>query len=266
MRANVSLRKLYAHFERNCPKSNWKIYIDSFFFQCKVNNLTQNTHQVYAERLFYFARYLSEMGIDVDEVTKRVIQEYVVLLQEKVSDVTVNGRIRVFRCFWNHLCEEELWDKPNPCHKMKLIREESRIKPVVTPEQYVEVLKKIDKGGQPYIFHPLRVAERVAGDREKTVAFLHDVVEDSEEHTLESLAEDGFPEDITDAIDALTKRDSEPYEDYLARVKLNAMATVVKISDLEDNLDTSRLPGPPDKVDIARSDKYKYALKYLNDS
>ena len=145
MSANVSLSKLYAHFQENCPRSNWKIYVDSFFFQCKVNNLTENTHQVYAERLFYFARYLTERGIDVDEVTKRVIQEYVVHLQGKVSDATVNGRIRVFRCFWNHRCEEKLWDKPNPCHKMKLIREEFRIKPVVTPEQYVEAVKKIDK-------------------------------------------------------------------------------------------------------------------------
>lgn len=110
-----------------------------------MNNLTEKTHQVYAERLFYFARYLSEKGIDVDNVIKRTIQEYVVYLQERVSDATVNGRIRVFRCFWNQLCEEELWDKPNPCHKMKLIREESRIKPIVSPEQYVEVLKKIDK-------------------------------------------------------------------------------------------------------------------------
>lgn len=145
MSTNISLRKLYLHFQENCPRSNWKIYVDSFFFQRKVNNLTEKTLQVYAERLFYFARYLSGREIDIDNVTKRTIQEYVVHLQEKVSDATVNGRIRVFRCFWNHLCEEELWDKPNPCHKMKLILEESRIKPVVSPEQYVEVLKKIDK-------------------------------------------------------------------------------------------------------------------------
>ena len=81
MRANVSLCKLYLHFQENCPRSNWKIYVDSFFFQCKVNNLTEKTLQVYAERLFYFARYLSEKGIDVDNVTKRTIQEYVVYLQ-----------------------------------------------------------------------------------------------------------------------------------------------------------------------------------------
>jgi len=145
MNTNVSLRKLYAYFQQHCPGSNWKIYVDSFLFQCQVHNLSEKTLQVYAERLYYFVRYLSERGIDVDDVTKRVIQEYVIHLQGTVSDATVNGRIRIFRCFWNHLCEEELWDKPNPCHKMKLIREESRIKPVVTPEQYAQVLKKIDK-------------------------------------------------------------------------------------------------------------------------
>ena len=75
MSANVSLRKLYQHFEQNCPRSNWKIYIDSFFFQCKVNNLTEKTLQVYAERLFYFARYLSEKEIDVDDVIKQTITD-----------------------------------------------------------------------------------------------------------------------------------------------------------------------------------------------
>lgn len=127
-------------------------------------------------------------------------------------------------------------------------------------------MDQIDKGGEPYIFHPLRVAERVAGNREKTVAFLHDVIEDSEQHTIESLTEVGFPEDITDALDALTKREREPYKDYLARVRSNALATVVKIADLGDNVDISRLHGPPGKDDLARLDKYKYELKYLNDT
>jgi integrase/recombinase XerD len=145
MTANPSLARIHAHIHEHCPQSDWKLFLDAFFFQCRVNNLSEKTVTVYAERLLYLARYLSERGIDVGDVTKRTIQEYVVHLQGTVSDSTVNGRVRVFRCFWNYLCEDGVWESPNPCHKVKLIREESKIKPVVTPEQYASVLRRIDR-------------------------------------------------------------------------------------------------------------------------
>ena len=52
-----------------------------------------------------------------------------------------------------------------------------------------------DKGGKPYILHPLKVAFKVRGIESKTVALLHDTVEDTY-ITLETLKKSGFPRNI----------------------------------------------------------------------
>lgn len=74
--------------------------------------------------------------------------------------------------------------------------------------------QQVDKGGQPYINHPLRVRAKMETPQEKIVAVLHDVVEDSD-LTLEDLLVQGFPADIVDSIAALTKIAGEEYETYL---------------------------------------------------
>ena len=66
-----------------------------------------------------------------------------------------------------------------------------------------------DKGKKPYIYHPIYVAEHVEGDIAKSVAYLHDVVEDTK-YTLEDLRNAGFSDEIVDAVDVLTKRDGMP--------------------------------------------------------
>ena len=118
-----------------------------------------------------------------------------------------------------------------------------------------------DKGGQEYIRHPIAVANLLESDNEKIVAYLHDVVEDADT-TLENLQEFGFEPDIIDAIDCITKRKSESYNNYLERVRGNKLATRVKIADLTHNSDISRIPKPTDE-DFARVQKYKESLKVL---
>lgn len=122
---------------------------------------------------------------------------------------------------------------------------------------------QVDKAGQPYINHSLRVMNMVTTLSEKIVAVLHDVIEDSD-LTLEELVNLGFPQDIIAAIDAMTKRPKEDYDLYLNRVKSSAIATQVKIADLRDNMDISRIANPTDK-DYQRLEKYKKALKLLLD-
>lgn len=118
-----------------------------------------------------------------------------------------------------------------------------------------------DKGGQPYIFHPIRVALNCETEEEKIVALLHDVVEDTSV-TLEDLKAEGFDDDIIKAVKCLTKRKGDDYEDYIVRVGRNLIARHVKIKDLEDNLDVSRLGGKPHgKLKV-----YQEALRYLNAS
>jgi len=118
------------------------------------------------------------------------------------------------------------------------------------------------KGGEPYILHPLRVMFKMrTDDFERMVAVLHDVVEDSE-WTLDHLRNEGFPDHVLAAVDCLTRKSDEPYEDFIERVQINTLARTVKIADLEDNLDASRLPELTDK-DIERIRKYQKALTVL---
>ena len=121
--------------------------------------------------------------------------------------------------------------------------------------------QQVDKGGQPYISHPLRVMEKMATAQEKIVAVLHDAVEDSD-LTLEDLSSAGFPGEVVTAIAALTKNSGEDYEVYLQRVMGNAIALKVKIADMTDNMDMSRIANPTAK-DWQRLAKYQQILPRL---
>lgn len=116
-----------------------------------------------------------------------------------------------------------------------------------------------DKAGRPYIDHCRRVAARFPAGPAKAIAWLHDVVEDCPGFTLEKLAALGVPERVIEAVDALTKRPDEDYDDYLRRVIEDDDAHRVKIMDLIDNMDASRLAEVTDQ-DKARIHKYAGAL------
>ena len=120
---------------------------------------------------------------------------------------------------------------------------------------------QIDKGGNPYIWHPIAVANLVLTDDEKVVALLHDIVEDTS-ITLKDLYEQGFSNHIVEAINCLTKYANEPLNEYLNRVKNNPLAVTVKIADLTHNSDISRIPQPK-KKDYARVERYKREIDYL---
>lgn len=121
---------------------------------------------------------------------------------------------------------------------------------------------QVDKGGNPYILHPLRVMVSVKTIEEKIVALLHDVVEDSD-ITIDQLRNEGFSESTLEAIQLLTRTPDCTYEDYLQRIKSNCLALEIKKADLYDNLDNSRL-SELTSSDYKRIDKYKKALTLLN--
>ena len=99
---------------------------------------------------------------------------------------------------------------------------------------------QVDKGGAPYVTHPSRVSLAVDGEEAKIVALLHDVVEDSE-WTLDRLRAAGFSKAVVNAVDALTHRDREDYFDAVRRAKADPVARIVKLADLADNCDRTRL-------------------------
>lgn len=120
-----------------------------------------------------------------------------------------------------------------------------------------------DQAGAAYIFHPIRVSCRCLTDEEKIVALLHDTIEDTEV-TADYLLSEGFPSNIVDAILSVTRNEDESYEDFIRRCRLNHIGRQVKLYDLEDNMDISRLPQVTEK-DLARLNKYIEAYRYLKE-
>jgi (p)ppGpp synthase/HD superfamily hydrolase len=118
-----------------------------------------------------------------------------------------------------------------------------------------------DKAGAPYILHPLRVMLKMTTDQARIVAVLHDLIEDTD-WTIERLVREGFHGEILAALDCLTRREGEGYEAFIQRVRLNPLAVTVKIADLEDNMDGSRLKEVTE-ADEKRISKYKNALQEL---
>lgn len=132
---------------------------------------------------------------------------------------------------------------------------------------------QLDKAGEAYIGHPLRVMEKVSHTAPlagvdplvaQMAAVLHDVVEDSDLN-LDDLAALGYPAAVVGAVDALSKRPGESPEDYLARVATDDVAVVVKRADMGDNGDPVRLARlPPEQAEKYRS-RYHGRGKLLDD-
>lgn len=121
---------------------------------------------------------------------------------------------------------------------------------------------QVDKAGEPYILHPLRVMLRLTSPEARMAAVLHDALEDTD-ITPERLRQEGFSRDVIEAVLAVTKREGETYEDFVRRAAQHPIGRQVKGADLEDNCDLSRLKNPNPK-DLARMDKYKKALETLS--
>jgi (p)ppGpp synthase/HD superfamily hydrolase len=120
---------------------------------------------------------------------------------------------------------------------------------------------QVDKGGVPYILHPLKVMLRVTTLEERIVAVLHDVVEDTG-ISLEDLRNEGFSETVLTAIASVTKVPGESYEAFVERAALNPIGRVVKLADLEENSDLSRI-AQPSWEDLERIEKYRRAMGVL---
>lgn len=127
-----------------------------------------------------------------------------------------------------------------------------------------EFENKLDKGGKPYILHCLRVMNAVdQSDSElMQIAVLHDVVEDTD-ISLYNLSEMGFSYRVVNALDALTHCKEVAYDIYIKRISMNPDAVKVKLADIKDNSDVTRLKGLR-KVDFDRIEKYHKAYVYLS--
>lgn len=140
--------------------------------------------------------------------------------------------------------------------------------PVITLEAAVTAAARlhagqVDKGGQPYILHPLRVMLRVEDERERILAVLHDTAEDAGWDCLR--AELGaLPPWLEKGLDALTRRAGETYDAFIERAASRGRARRVKLADLADNLCLSRIPKPT-KADRERMARYRRARRRLRE-
>lgn len=122
---------------------------------------------------------------------------------------------------------------------------------------------QLDKCGEPYILHPLRVMLSRENKLERICAVLHDVIEDSDV-SFNDLRDLGFSEEVIIILDCITKREGEDYEDFINRVLENEIACKIKLADINDNTDLSRIKCCTDK-DRERLEKYKKAKDLIMD-
>lgn len=137
---------------------------------------------------------------------------------------------------------------------------------MATLDRAIEIAVKahsgqVDKAGEPYILHPIRVMLRVNGVDARIVAILHDVVEDSE-FTIDDLRNEGFSEAVLEAISALTKGKGESRVDAALRAASNDIARLVKLADNFENMDLSRIKNPTIE-DYKRIKEYQEVRKIL---
>lgn len=130
----------------------------------------------------------------------------------------------------------------------------------ITAKAFENVL---DKGGQPYILHCLRVMNNVQGDEcVKCGAVMHDLVEDTD-WTFERLTALGFSEKTIRLLHLVTHEKTTSYEDYIKAIAIDKEATEIKKKDLEDNCNITRIKGLR-KKDFDRLEKYHRAYVYLS--
>ena len=121
-----------------------------------------------------------------------------------------------------------------------------------------------DKAGETYILHPLRIMAKMETNEEKSVALLHDVIEDSD-FSAQDLLNEGIPSNVVDAVQALTKDEGEDYDFFIERVLKNKLASKIKAADIEDNINILRLKSINEK-DLQRIAKYHKAWSSLREN
>ena len=120
-----------------------------------------------------------------------------------------------------------------------------------------------DKAGAPYILHPLRLMFKMDSEEKMIAAILHDLIEDTET-TLDDLKEYGFDTGILEAIDSVTRRDEEGYEEFIDRAGLHPIGADIKMADIQDNMDLSRISFIGDR-DLKRLKKYHRAMARIKE-
>ena len=124
-------------------------------------------------------------------------------------------------------------------------------------------INQVDKGGTPYIYHPIHLAEQLDTEAEITAALLHDVVEDTD-WTIDALRDAGISEEALEILALLTHPDSEAYMDYIRRVAEHPAARRIKLLDMAHNMELTRLDPENHAAALHFQEKYREPWAFLN--
>lgn len=111
-------------------------------------------------------------------------------------------------------------------------------KAVKFAEEALKGMVNLDK--TPYLEHALRVADQMETEEEKTVAVLHDVLEDTEKQTYDPV-EAGFPREVVETVDQLCRKNNMTYFEYIEDIATNRTAAKIKLAEIADNQDIFRV-------------------------
>jgi integrase/recombinase XerD len=139
-----ALRKLIEAAD-NGNMGHWRTYIDYFELDARARQLSKFTIRVNGERLSLLVRWLEAHDIDVENVTRDDIQQYLISIYGKVSDETVAGRIRTYKRFWNVLVEGGVWQNPNPLEGIKKPRLSHKLRKTISPTEFEMILNACNK-------------------------------------------------------------------------------------------------------------------------
>jgi len=130
------LKKLVLIVDDNLMRASLK----DFEFHIRAKNLSPKTISVYGERLGYFYKYLKANNLAFETVDKHIIQDYILYQKDRgLKDISINGQILVLKIFFKYLYEEEVIDS-NPTEKIRLLKTEKRIKPILSEQDMQKLL------------------------------------------------------------------------------------------------------------------------------
>lgn len=93
----------------------------------------------------YFQSYLQEKGLTLADVNRAIIHGYIMSIRDQVSAETVNGRLRVFKVFWNFLISEDIWNSQSPMNGVRLLKTVKKAKPVISSDDLQRIIKNINR-------------------------------------------------------------------------------------------------------------------------
>lgn len=131
-----------------------------------------------------------------------------------------------------------------------------------------ESTEQLEKNGNPYVLHALRVMLSLETPEERMAGVLHDVIEDTDAEASDLRAA-GIPDSVITAVELLTRdasnKDPAYYDGYIAKIASNPIARRVKLADLSDNMNIKRIPNELTEKDLARLAKYHRVWLKLSD-